>query len=91
MFVEEAALYFLALKDYDCSKAVDSMVKNVDEVITLMRTLYNRFHVSAFYYLRISEIMLNLGNRIPEHEQSAKNGGPAKNSAIGESAVGSNV
>lgn len=46
-FVEEAALFYLALKDYDCTKALDAIVHNVDEVISLMRTLYNRFHVST--------------------------------------------
>lgn len=45
-FVEEAALCFLALKDYNCAQALSSLVQNVDEVLFLMKTLFERFHVS---------------------------------------------
>lgn len=45
-FVEEAALCFLALRDYNCEQAIESLVKNVDEVLILMGTLFERFHVS---------------------------------------------
>ena len=45
-FVEEAALCYLAIKDYSCELAINSMVQNVDEVLILVRTLFERFHVS---------------------------------------------
>lgn len=47
-FVEEAALCYLAMKDYSCDLAINSMVENIDEVLILVRTLFERFHVSKF-------------------------------------------
>ena len=34
------------MKDYDCNAALKAMVLNIDEIICLIRQLFDRFHVS---------------------------------------------
>jgi hypothetical protein len=37
------------MKDYDCNAALKAMVINVDEIICLIRQLFDRFHVSQSF------------------------------------------
>jgi hypothetical protein len=48
-FVEEVALCFLALKQYDTVAAIESIRANVDEIVNLAKTMYDRFHVSGAF------------------------------------------
>jgi hypothetical protein len=45
-FIEEVALCYLAMKGYDVTVTLDAIRNNIDEVIRLTRTFYDRFHVS---------------------------------------------
>ena len=39
-------LCYLSMKEYDCEAALKAMKINVDEIICLIRQLFDRFHVS---------------------------------------------
>ena len=48
-YQEEVALCYLSMKDYDCKEALKAMVINIDEIICLIRQLFDRFHVSLSF------------------------------------------